>query len=161
MRAVVQRVTRASVVVDGAVVGAIDRGLMVLLGAGQGDGEEQARFLADRVVGLRIFEDEQGRMNRALSEVGGALLLVSQFTLYCDVRRGRRPSFVDALEPEKARELMEVFAEAVRELGILVQTGIFGARMEVELINAGPVTLILDTEDWNRPRRDRERGETP
>jgi len=126
-------------------VGRIGPGVLVLLGAGRGDGPEDADALADKIVHLRIFDDEAGRMNRSLADVGGSLLLVSQFTLFGDCRRGRRPSFTEALEPEGAAALCERFAARVRELGIHVETGRFGAHMEVELLNDGPVTLLLDS----------------
>ncbi len=131
--------------IDGEVVGRIGRGLLVLLGVGQQDQARDARRLAEKIAGLRIFEDEQGKMNRDLGEVGGAMLVVSQFTLYGDCRKGRRPSFIDAASPEKAIPLYEEFIQAVRELGIEVQTGRFAAMMHVELLNDGPVTLILDS----------------
>jgi D-tyrosyl-tRNA(Tyr) deacylase len=144
MRAVIQRVSRAAVTVAGRVVGRIDRGLLVLLGVTHGDTAEDARWLAEKVAGLRIFEDEQGKMNRDLADVGGAMLVVSQFTLYGDCRKGRRPSFTAAAPPEQAVPLYEAFVRAVRELGIAVQTGEFGATMQVELVNDGPVTLIVE-----------------
>ncbi len=131
--------------IDGEVVGRIDRGLLVLLGVGQGDQSSDARRLADKIAGLRIFEDEQGKMNRDLGEVGGAMLVVSQFTLYGDCRKGRRPSFVEAAPPERAIPLYEEFIQAVRELGIEVQAGRFAAMMQVELVNDGPVTLMLNS----------------
>ncbi len=145
MRAVVQRVSSARVLVDQEVVGQIQRGLLVLLGVARTDMPEQARWLADKVVGLRIFEDAEGKMNRDLAEIGGGLLVVSQFTLYGDCRKGRRPSFVDAAPPEIAIPLYEAFITAVRANGITTATGRFGAMMQVELINDGPVTLILDS----------------
>ena len=146
MRAVVQRVSRASVTVAGEVVGRIDQGLLILLGVTHDDGPEQVRWLADKCVNLRIFEDEEGKMNRSLIEVGGGALVVSQFTLYGDSRKGRRPSFVAAARPELATPLYEDFVAAVTELGVpLVQTGVFGADMAVELLNDGPVTLVVDT----------------
>lgn len=146
MRAVVQRVSRARVSVGAEVVGAIERGLLVLLGAGADDGPADAAYLARKVIGLRVFEDADGLMNRAVSEVDGAVLVVSQFTLYGDCRKGRRPSFVAALEPLRAAELCEHFVACCRELGAAVQTGRFGAQMEVELCNTGPVTLLLDSQ---------------
>ncbi len=148
MRAVVQRVTRGAVRVEGQVVGAIERGFVILLGVGHGDGEAQAAWLARKIAGLRVFEDEAGRFNRALAEVGGGCLVVSQFTLYADARRGRRPSFTDAAPPEVAEPLVLRFAELLREAGVgQVALGVFGARMEVELVNDGPVTIWLDTDD--------------
>ncbi len=145
MRAVVQRVSRARVTVAGEVVGEIGPGLLVLLGAATGDVEDDALYLAGKVVGLRVFEDEQGAMNRALLEVGGALLVVSQFTLLGDCRKGRRPSFIAALEPGEAERLCDRFVACCRELGARVETGRFRAMMDVELVNAGPVTLLLDS----------------
>jgi len=146
MRAILQRVSRAAVHVSGQTVASIDTGLCVLLGVGQCDSEFDARQLADRAVRLRIFEDDSGRMNRSLLDVGGALLVVSQFTLYGDARRGRRPSFTEAMEPEGARRLYEIFCDACRETGVEVQTGIFRADMQVEIVNDGPVTILLDSQ---------------
>lgn len=146
MRACVQRVSEASVTVDGKVTGQIGRGLLVLLGVARDDSEGDARAMADKIVGLRIFEDEQGKMNCSLTEVGGALLVVSQFTLLGDCRKGRRPSFITAAEPEKAKALYEDFVAAAKALGIEVATGVFRAQMDVSLINDGPVTLLLDSE---------------
>jgi D-tyrosyl-tRNA(Tyr) deacylase len=145
MRAVVQRVSRASVTVDGAVVGRITRGLCVLVGVGKDDTDEDAAALADKLVGLRIFEDDAGKMNRALPEIGGALLCISQFTLFADTSRGRRPSFIGAMEPGEAQRLFERVCEAARGRGVPVETGRFRAHMDVELVNDGPVTLWLDT----------------
>ncbi|MDP6977303.1 MAG: D-aminoacyl-tRNA deacylase [Myxococcota bacterium] len=146
MRAVVQRVSRASVRVDGESIAAIDRGLLVLLGVGQGDGPTQAAELAKRIVHLRIFPDDEGRMNRSLIDTGGALAVVSQFTLYGDARKGRRPYFGDAAAPEVAEPLVDAVAEAAREFGVEVKTGRFQAHMEVNLTNDGPVTILLDSE---------------
>jgi len=146
MRAVIQRVTSARVSVDGQVVGAIGSGLVVLLGIARGDGEAQAAWLADRVAGLRIFADDQGKMNRSVIDVGGGLLVVSQFTLYGDCRKGRRPSFDRAAPPDDARRLYEYFVVAARRHGVVVETGVFQAMMAVELVNDGPVTLVVDTE---------------
>ncbi len=145
MRACIQRVSRASVTVEGQIVGQIGQGLLVLLGVAQGDTEKDARYLAEKTVGLRIFEDDQGRMNRSLIEQGGGLLVVSQFTLLGDVRKGRRPSFIDAAPPEEANRLYEVFVAAAAELGATVATGRFQAHMDVELVNDGPVTILLDS----------------
>ena len=145
MRAVVQRVSRAAVSVDGAVTGAIERGLLVLLGVAPGDTEAEARWLADKVVGLRIFPDAEGKMKRDVAEAGGGVLVVSQFTLYGDCRKGRRPSFVGAAPPEVAEPLYEAFVLAVRANGLPAATGRFGAMMQVELVNDGPVTLLVDT----------------
>jgi len=150
MRALLQRVTRAAVdVVDDAGqrerTGEIGPGLLVLLGVGRADGEAEVRWLCDKIVHLRIFEDEAGKMNRSLLDIGGAALIVSQFTLYGDVRKGRRPSFVDAAPPEQANALYERFCEAVAEAGAPVQKGRFQAHMEVSLVNDGPVTLSVET----------------
>lgn len=144
MRAVVQRVSRARVTVEGEVVGQIGLGLLVLLGVGEGDDEGAAEYLAEKTVGLRVFEDDAGKMNRSVAEAGGAVLVVSQFTLYGDARKGRRPSFIDAARPELAIPLYEQFVERLRESGVPVQTGEFGAMMDVELVNDGPVTLWLE-----------------
>jgi D-tyrosyl-tRNA(Tyr) deacylase len=145
MRALIQRVTRARVVVEGETVGEIGRGLLVLVGITHDDMPEQARWLAEKIASLRIFADEEGKMNRDVGEVGGALLIVSQFTLYGDTRKGRRPSFVDAAGPDKAVPLYEAFVNAVKALGLPVATGRFGAMMQVELVNDGPVTLMVDS----------------
>src|SRR5476651_1509699 len=145
MRAVVQRVTRAQVVIADETVGAIGGGLAVLLGVTHDDTPEQARWLAEKVVGLRIFNDADGKMNRDLIEIGGAMLIVSQFTLYGDCRKGKRPSFIDAAPPPIAIPLYEAFINGVKALGIPVATGRFGADMKVELVNEGPVTLIVDS----------------
>jgi D-tyrosyl-tRNA(Tyr) deacylase len=147
MRALVQRVTRASVTVAGEVRGAIGDGLLVLLGAGRGDGEAEVEWLARKVSGLRIFKDGEQLMNRSLLETGGAALVVPQFTLYGDVRRGRRPEFSRAAKPDIAEPLYEQFCEALAALGVPVQRGVFQAHMEVELLNDGPVTIWLDTPD--------------
>lgn len=145
MRAVVQRVSRAEVRVEGRVTGAVGRGFLVLLGVAQGDGEDAAQALADKVAALRVFEDEAGRMNRALAEVGGGVLVVSQFTLLGDARKGNRPSFTAAAPPEVADALYQRFCALLREKGLPVATGVFRAQMEVELVNDGPVTLLLDS----------------
>jgi D-tyrosyl-tRNA(Tyr) deacylase len=147
MRAVLQRVSRASVVIDGESVGSIGRGLLILLGVAPADTAPEAQWLAEKVAGLRIFNDEAGKMNRDVADVGGALLVVSQFTLHGDCCKGRRPSFIGAAPPEIAIPLYEAFINALRGLGLPVQTGRFGAVMQVELVNDGPVTLILDTAD--------------
>jgi len=144
MRAVVQRVSRARVVIDGQTVGEIAGGLLVLLGVTHGDTDEAAAWLADKVIGLRIFNDADGKMNRSVAEVGGGVLVVSQFTLYGDCRKGRRPSFIDAAPPEIAVPLYEAFINAIKALGVPTATGRFGAMMQVELVNDGPVTLIVD-----------------
>jgi D-aminoacyl-tRNA deacylase len=145
MRAVLQRVSRARVVVADEVTGAIEQGLLVLLGVAGNDTREQAVWLADKVVHLRIFNDSDGKMNLSLLDVGGACLIVSQFTLYGDARKGRRPSFIDAAGPPVAIPLYEAFLASVKAHGVPVATGRFGADMQVELVNDGPVTLILDT----------------
>ena len=146
MRAVVQRVSRARVRVEGGVTGEIQNGLVVLLGVAKGDNEAAAEQLAEKIWGLRIFGDNQGRMNRSLEESGGAVLAVSQFTLYGDCRKGRRPSFDRAAPAEQARTLYDSFVEALRRRGARVETGVFQAMMDVELVNDGPVTLLLDTD---------------
>ena len=146
MRAVVQRVSRARVVVDGRVSGEIAAGMVVFLGVGRGDTTESAAYLAEKIAHLRIFDDDQGKMNRSLLETGGAALVVSQFTLYGDARGQRRPSFVKAAPPEEANSLYEEFVERLRALGVRVETGVFQARMDVELTNDGPVTILLDSE---------------
>src|SRR6516162_2096394 len=146
MRAVLQRVSRAAVVIDGETVGAIQRGLLVLLGVAPADTEKEARWLAEKVAGLRVFNDEAGKMNLGVAEVGGGVLVVSQFTLYGDCRKGRRPSFIAAAPPEVAVPLYEAFVNALRALGLPVATGRFGAMMQVELVNEGPVTLIVDSQ---------------
>lgn len=144
MRAVVQRVSKASVGVEGDVVGAIGRGVVVLVGVTHDDEEEQAEWLARKIAGLRIFEDSAGKMNAGLLDVDGAALVISQFTLYADVRKGRRPGFTDAAPPEVAEPLVEHFAQALREQGVPVETGVFGAHMLVEIHNDGPVTILLE-----------------
>jgi D-tyrosyl-tRNA(Tyr) deacylase len=146
MRAVVQRVSRARVTVDGQVTGEIGAGLMVLLGVGKEDRSTTAAAMAEKVSNLRIFEDEQGKMNRSLMDVKGAALVVSQFTLYGDARGQRRPSYLAAAPPEQAKKLYEEFCAAMRGLGITVGMGIFQAMMSVELVNEGPVTILLDSE---------------
>lgn len=145
MRAVVQRVSRASVAVEGRVVGEIGAGLLVLVGVSARDAEADAEYLAEKIAGLRIFEDEDGKMNRNVADVGGAVMAVSQFTLYGDVRRGLRPSFDDAARPERARELYEHFVKRIRETGLRCETGQFQALMSVSLVNEGPVTILLDS----------------
>jgi D-tyrosyl-tRNA(Tyr) deacylase len=147
MRAVVQRVSRASVSVGGEVVGRIDRGLLVLLGVAEHDTQDDVIQLANKIVGLRIFPDEEGKMNRSLLDVGGRMLVVSQFTLLGDCRKGRRPSFIEAARPEQAVELYRGFVAEARGQGAEVETGRFQEHMDVELINDGPVTLVLDTRE--------------
>jgi D-aminoacyl-tRNA deacylase len=146
MRAVVQRVLRARVTVVSRSIGQIERGLVVLLGVGSGDGQSDAEYLAEKIAGLRIFQDAEGKMNRSVGEAGGAVLAVSQFTLYGDARRGKRPSFDGAARPELARELFDYFVERIRGLGLRCETGQFQAEMQVELVNEGPVTILLDSQ---------------
>ena len=145
MRAVIQRVKESSVTIENDIVGKIEAGLMVLLGVAGHDRMGDADYLVDKIVHLRIFEDENGKMNRSLLETGGQMLVVSQFTLLADCRKGRRPSFIQAAEPNKAAELYEYFVKKVRQKGIWVETGRFGAMMAVALINDGPVTIILES----------------
>jgi D-tyrosyl-tRNA(Tyr) deacylase len=144
MRAVVQRVSQASVSIEDKAVGAIGRGVVVLVGVTHGDTEEQAEWLAHKVAGLRIFEDSDGKMNASLLGVGGAALVISQFTLYADARKGRRPDFMNAAPPGVAEPLVEHFAQALRGCGVPVETGVFGAYMLVEIHNDGPVTILLE-----------------
>jgi len=144
MRVLLQRVSHASVQVGDRTISSIDRGFLILLGIGRGDSEEQARFLADKVANLRVFEDDQGKMNLSLGDVGGQAIVVSQFTLYADTAKGRRPSFIDAALPEAAEPLVDRFAALLRERGIPTQTGAFGAHMLVEIHNDGPVTIWLE-----------------
>ena len=153
MRVVLQRVSRASVSVDGEIVGAIGGGLLVLMGVARGDTEEEARKLARKCAEMRVYSDAEGRFNLSLIETGGEALVVSQFTLLADVRRGRRPSFAAAAAPEVAEPIVEAFAAALRDVGVRVETGLFGARMQVELVNEGPVTIIVDSDALDRPRR--------
>jgi D-tyrosyl-tRNA(Tyr) deacylase len=145
MRAVVQRVSRARVTVNGEITGEIGLGLLVLLGVGRDDTEADAIYLAEKICGLRVFEDAQGKMNRSVQDAGGSVLAVSQFTLYGDVRRGKRPSFDAAAAPEKARPLYEFFVEQIRAAGLRCETGRFQETMRVELMNEGPVTILLDS----------------
>lgn len=153
MRVLLQRVTSASVTVNGQVTGKIAHGLLVFLGVASEDGEREARLLAEKTAHLRIFSDAEGRFAYSVKDVGGAALVVSQFTLYADVRRGRRPSFLHAALPEHAAPLVEVYQEALRAEGIPVQSGIFGATMQVALVNDGPVTVMLDSAVFQQPRR--------
>ena len=145
MRSVVQRVKRASVSVNGERVGIISTGLLVLLAVGQEDGVDDINWMIDKLVGLRIFEDQGGKMNRSVLDVGGEILMVSQFTLYGDCRKGKRPSFTTAAPPEQAKAFFDQCVEGIRSYGLKVETGIFQAEMDVELINDGPVTILLDS----------------
>ncbi|MFO7631842.1 MAG: D-aminoacyl-tRNA deacylase [Caldilinea sp.] len=145
MRAVIQRVSSAQVMVDGQVVGQIERGFLVLVGITHNDGEMEARTLARKIVGLRVFEDDGGKMNLSLSDIGGSILAVSQFTLYGDVRKGRRPSFIDAARPEQAEPLYQRFCQLLAAEGVAVAQGVFQAHMEIGLVNDGPVTIWMDT----------------
>lgn len=144
MRALVQRVSKASVTIDGKINGSIDKGLVVLLGITHVDTQKEADFVADKVINLRIFQDENGKMNRSVKDENGELLIVSQFTLYGDCRKGRRPSFVEAASPEHAVPLYEYFIALIRKSGLKVETGIFGAKMDVYIHNSGPVTLMIE-----------------
>ena len=144
MRALIQRVSHAGVTVDGRVTGRIGRGFVVLLGITHGDGRAEADWLASKIVGLRVFDDDAGKMNLSLADVGGALLVVSQFTLYGDARKGRRPSFSDAAAPEHAEPLVDWFVDCLRRAGFTVATGVFGAHMDVAIHNDGPVTLLVE-----------------
>ena len=145
MRAVIQRVSRAQVRVSGAISGEIGSGLLILLGVGQGDAPGKADSLLEKIFNLRIFEDREGKMNLSLLEMGGELMIISQFTLYADCRKGRRPSFTDAAPPGEAQQLYDYFVGAARARGLKVATGVFQAHMEVELVNSGPVTILLDS----------------
>ncbi|GBF10054.1 D-aminoacyl-tRNA deacylase [Tepidibacillus infernus] len=145
MRIVVQRAKKAKVIVNHQVVGAIDYGLMILVGVTHDDGEEDLQFMADKIVNLRIFEDEEGKMNLSLLDIKGSVLSVSQFTLYGDARKGRRPNFMNAAKPEIARKVYERLNELIREKGVHVETGVFGEMMDVEFTNDGPVTILLET----------------
>lgn len=147
MRAVVQRVSRAAVAVDGRTVAEIGDGLLALVGVAAGDTDADAAALADKLVGLRVFGDDEGRMNRSVADVGGAVLVVSQFTLLADLRKGRRPSFVAAADPGPAQVLVDAVAERIAAAGVEVSTGVFGALMEVESVNDGPVTIVVDVEE--------------
>lgn len=153
MRALIQRVNGASVEVEGAITGKIESGLLVLLGVAEGDTAEIARKIAEKIVNLRIFSDADGKFNLALRDIGGAVLLVSQFTLLADTRKGNRPSFIGAAHPDIARQLVDDVGNHLRETGIPVEHGVFGAHMHVALVNDGPVTIMLDSDDWQKPRR--------
>ena len=153
MRAVVQRVSKASVAVGDEEVGRIGPGLLLLLGVSSNDGEEEARYIADKTINLRIFPDDNGRFDRSALDIGAQILVVSQFTLYGDTRRGRRPSFTGAAPPDQASSLVERTVALVADSGLLVETGRFQAHMAVSLVNDGPVTIMLDSDDRDRPRR--------
>lgn len=153
MRAVVQRVSEARVVVDGQTVGQIGGGFVVLLGVRRGDTPEDAAYLARKVAGLRVFTDSEGKMNLSLAEVGGEVLVVSQFTLYADTRRGNRPGFSEAAAPDEGKRLYEQFCDLLAEQGLHVETGVFQAHMQVHLVNDGPVTILLDSSERQRPAR--------
>jgi D-tyrosyl-tRNA(Tyr) deacylase len=156
MKAVVQRVKNSQVTVDGALVSGIGPGLMVLLGVSEDDTEKDADFLVEKIIHLRIFEDENGKLNISLMDVKGELLVVSQFTLLGDCRKGRRPSYIKAAAPEKANRLYEYFIRRARELGVETKSGVFQAMMEVSLINQGPVTLIIDTKEKGTKEKDKD-----
>ncbi len=144
MRLVLQRVRRSTVTVGGQIVASIDRGLTILAGIGHGDGADEARWLAEKVATLRVFEDDRGLTNLSLLDVGGEALVVSQFTLYADARKGRRPSFTDAAAPEQAEPLVRLFADHLTQQGVTTRMGVFGAHMQVEIVNDGPVTILLE-----------------
>ncbi len=146
MRAVIQRVQSSSVTVDGKIVGKIDRGLLILLGVGHGDDIQDLNYMVDKILGLRIFQDDEDKMNLSVQDIGGEILVVSQFTLYGDVRKGRRPSFTNSAHPDIANRLYEEFVRKMKDRGIRVEKGIFGAHMDVELVNDGPVTILLDSD---------------
>ena len=150
MRALVQRVRTASVTINDVCRAKIGQGLLILLGVTHDDGAAQAELLAKKCADLRVFEDEQGKMNRAVGEIGGEILVVSQFTLYADCRKGNRPAFIAAARPETAQPLYEDFTDRLRQRGIPVQTGEFGADMQISLVNDGPVTIVIDTDDWKK-----------
>lgn len=152
MRAVIQRVSMASVEVEGRIVGRIGPGVLVLLGVGHGDSEAEARLLADKTANLRIFADEAGKFNHSLLDTGGSALVISQFTLYADTRKGRRPGFSGAAPPTEAEPLVNAYCAALRALGVPVETGVFGAMMRITLVNEGPVTITLDSDTFRLPR---------
>jgi D-tyrosyl-tRNA(Tyr) deacylase len=153
MRIVLQRVSRASVIVDGEAVGAIGAGLLLLVGVAEGDAEDEAQRLALKCAEMRVFSDNDGKFNFSLIDTGGEALIISQFTLLADVRRGRRPSFARAAPPDVAEPLLEAFATAMRAAGVHVETGRFGAKMQVDLVNEGPVTIVVDSDELDQPRR--------
>jgi len=151
MKAVIQRVSRASVTVEGQVTGEINQGFLVLLGVAQGDTKAQAELLAAKIAKLRVFEDQEGKMNLSLLDIGGAALVISQFTLCADIRKGNRPSFTEALEPAAANRLYEYFCECLQKEGVAdIQRGVFAAEMRVDLLNYGPVTIVMDTDIWRK-----------
>lgn len=151
MRAVVQRVTKSSVSVDGEIKGSVGKGFNVLLGVMQGDGEAQAELLAAKIAKLRVFEDENGKMNKSVLDIGGEILVISQFTLCADIKKGNRPSFTDSEAPDEAKRIYEFFCSKLRENGVSkVETGVFAADMAVEISNDGPVTIIMDTDIWDK-----------
>lgn len=153
MRVIIQRAKHASVTVDGEVVGAIENGLLLLVGFTHDDKHDDLAYCSDKIAGLRIFEDEQGKMNLSVVDVGGDILSISQFTLYGDVKKGRRPNFMAAAKPDPANELYKQFNTMLREKGLVVETGRFGEMMDVQFTNAGPVTLIVDSKEKNKPSR--------
>ena len=153
MRAVLTRVNSASVTIDGEVVGKIGRGFLILLGVGPNDTEKECKYLAEKCIGLRIFEDENGKMNKGLTDVGGEIMLVSNFTLYADCSHGKRPSFINAARPEQAIPLYEKFKDVLRENGVSFVTGEFGADMQIDHVNDGPVTIIMDTDEMQRSKK--------
>jgi len=152
LRALVQRVSRASVTIESCVVGAINPGLVVLVGVGKGDSEADASYLAEKIANLRIFSDQEGKFNLSALDVGGEILVVSQFTLYASTRKGRRPGFTDAAPPEEAEPLVDTFAQLLRSTGLKVETGRFQQHMLVEIHNDGPVTILIDSQDRLKPR---------
>ena len=154
MRVVIQRVSKASIEVNKKTIGKIHRGLVIFLGVGKDDEESDAEYLVNKIVELRIFEDEQDKMNLSLKEIGGELLTISQFTLYANTRKGRRPSFIEAAIPEKAQSLYEYFIQLLKHKNFSVKTGIFGAMMQIKIYNQGPVTIIIDSKDRFKGRRD-------
>ena len=153
MRVVLQRVKRASVTIEGRVTGEIERGFMILAAIGAGDTEEDLQYIADRIIHLRVFEDDAGKMNRSLVDIGGAMLVISQFTLYADCRKGRRPGFTDAAPPEQASRDFARFLDILRASGLQVETGRFGAMMDVDLLNSGPVTILMDSREMRSVSR--------
>ena len=155
MKVVIQRVTEASVTVDGTVVGKINKGFLILVGIARGDSENEVRILAEKISKMRIFEDENGKMNLSLADVGGEVLAVSQFTLYADCRRGNRPDYLNAAPPAEANALYEFFVSEMKGKGFVVEKGVFGADMKVSLLNDGPVTIVLDSQDLKKSRNEK------